>query len=348
MDIRYADKRYLSKYNLCIDLFNSFNLRVYDVIPVRSVYLIQTDKGKKILKKVDYTMERLNFIYTCLEYISKSFNGVMGFMKASNENIGIKYDEDIYVVLDLVEGRECEYSNPIDMSIAAESLGKLHLAGMGLYERILEEKNIILNDGDILLGKRKIFLKNSKESLESYKNKVQKYIYKNSFDKIFLDNVDYFIKQVQRSIDILEKSDYEALVNEKDKICLCHKDLAHHNIIIKEEQGYFIDFDYCSIDLKVVDLAQFINKSIKNLAFDWHRAQNIIYDYQKSNILDKREIKVLYSFLAFPEDFNSISRDYYEKRKDWEEGVFVDRLIKKTEGKLEKEEFLNYFEQCYL
>lgn len=347
MDIRYADKRYLSKYNLCIDLFNSFNLKVYDVTPVRSVYLIQTDKGRKILKKVDYTMERINFIFTCLEYISKSFNGVMGFVKASNENIGIKYDEDIYVVLDLLDGRECEYSNPIDMSIAAESLGKLHLAGKGLYEKIFEE-NLTLNEGDIGLGKRKLFLKNSKERLESYKDKVQKYIYINSFDKIFLDNVDYFIKQVKQSIDILEKSDYEALIKETDKICLCHKDLAHHNIIIKEEQGYFIDFDYCSIDLKVVDLADFINKSIKNLAFDWHRAQNIIYDYQKSNILDKREMEVLYSFLTFPEDFNSICRDYYEKRKDWDEGVFVDRLIKKTQGKLEKEEFLNYFERYYL
>jgi len=44
--------------------------------------------------------------------------------------------------------------------------------------------------------------------------------------------------------------------------------------------------------------------------------------------------------LRFPEDFYSISKDYYSRRKDWDEEVFLDRIIKKVEFKDDREEFL--------
>jgi CotS family spore coat protein len=144
---------------------------------------------------------------------------------------------------------------------------------------------------------------------------------------------------------MLEKSCYYKLCSEEDKIVVCHHDLAYHNILINGEMAYFIDFDYAVIDLKVHDLCNFINKVVKNFAFDIDKATSIVENYCNKNTLSKRELEVLNGMLAFPEDFYGISRDYYTKRKDWDEEVFLDRLKRKAGYKEDREEFLVKFEQ---
>lgn len=45
------NKSYLKKYNLSLDLFDQYDFIVKDIYPIRNVYIINTNKGKKILKK---------------------------------------------------------------------------------------------------------------------------------------------------------------------------------------------------------------------------------------------------------------------------------------------------------
>jgi CotS family spore coat protein len=130
------------------------------------------------------------------------------------------------------------------------------------------------------------------------------------------------------------------LSREEDKVVLCHNDLAHHNILINEDKAYFIDFDNSKVDLRVHDLCDLITKAVKNFAFDTERAASILYDYSTIDTLSSKELKVLYGLLYFPEDFYSISRDYYTRRKDWEEEVFLDRLVKKVSFKEDRKDFL--------
>ena len=47
--------------------------------------------------------------------------------------------------------------------------------------------------------------------------------------------------------------------------------------------------------------------------------------------------------LTFPEDFYTISKDYYTRRKDWDESVFLDRLKRKSNYKEDRQEFLEKF-----
>lgn len=341
-NLRYAEKNHLREYDLDTELFKRFDLQVKDLIPVRSVFLLSTDKGKKILKKIEYSIKRLDFINESLNYIEKKYDKLMTFQKDIGGDLYTLWNSDIYCILDLVEGRECEISNPIDLSIASQAIGKLHYAGVG----ILNEISLANENCD--LKKCIDTFKFRLNKLKFIKSLVEGYRYKSDFDNIVKDNIDYYISQIEYSIGVLEDSAYYALCSESDKICLCHNDLAHHNIIIKDEEAYFIDFDYSIIDLRVRDLCNFINKSIKNFAFDIDRVKNILYDYQRVNPLDKREFKVLYGMLAFPEDFYSIVKSYYDKEKTWEEAVFLDRLRKKVGFKVDREEFLNNFKNIYL
>jgi CotS family spore coat protein len=179
--------------------------------------------------------------------------------------------------------------------------------------------------------------------MEFFKNIASIHENRAEFDEIFLKNVNYYVEQIKKSIDMLQKSYYYKLCSEEDKIVVCHHDLAYHNILINNDSAYFVDFDYAIIDLKVHDLCNFISKVEKNFAFDIEKSNTILENYCIKNTLNKRELEVLYAMLIFPEDFYSISKDYYTKRKDWEEEIFLDRLKRKVAYKEDREEFLNTF-----
>jgi len=259
-EVKYKDTKYLNLYDLDVELFKRFNLEVEDVIPVRKVYILVTDKGDKVLKKLDYDVEELEFINAAMEHLKKNdFNRILNFVETKDGTVYTQWNGEIYCVMNLIEGRECEFSNPIDVSIASLALGQLHLASYGFKSELKYKNNCYK-----LIDK----FNNKLEKLEFFKKMASLFQNKNQFDKLFLENVDYYIGQIKNSISLLEKSQYYSLCYESNKIALCHHDLAHHNILINNEEAYFIDFDYCLMDLKVHDLCNFINKVIKNFAFD--------------------------------------------------------------------------------
>jgi len=348
LDVRYKDKAYLSKYDLDVNLFSEFDLVVDDVIPVRKVFILNSDKGDKVLKKVSYGVEQLEFINCCIEYLKKNnFNRIIQFEKTKKQLICLTWKDELYCIMNLVEGRECEYSNPVDVTLTSRALAELHIASEGLiydeeFKRILAK-----NTQRYLCGK----------VVESFNQRLKEIMFfkeiaalnenKSEFDYIFLQYAKYYEENIIQSIKGLEQSEYYSLCKEKGKVVFCHHDLAHHNILINKEEVHFLDFDYSVVDLKVHDICNFINKAIKEFAYDIDKCHSILKDYSKINPLDHREIKVLYGMLCFPEDFYSIARDYYTRKKQWSEEVFLSKLKKKVECGKDREEFLDSFKNYY-
>ncbi|MBW9155304.1 CotS family spore coat protein [Clostridium tagluense] len=348
LDVRYKDKTYLSKYDLDVNLFSEFDLLVSDVIPVRKVFILNTDKGDKVLKKVSYSVSLLEFINYGIEYIkSNNFNRIIEFEKAKNNNIYVPWKDDIYCIMNLVEGRECEYSNPVDVMLTSRALAQLHRASEGLINEEAFKMLLVKNQKRYLAGKIIQNFNKKLGELRFFKSIATLYENKNEFDYIFLDNEKYYEDNILQSIKILEKSEYNNLCKEKDKIVFCHHDLAHHNILINVQQVYFLDFDYAVVDLKVHDICNFINKAIKNFAYDIEKCHSILNEYTSVNPLEHRELEVLYGMLSFPEDFYSIARDYYTRKKQWSEEVFLSRLKSKVEYREDREEFLEAFKNHY-
>jgi CotS family spore coat protein len=348
LDARYKDKTYLGKYDLDVNLFSEFDLVVSDVIPVRKVFILNTNKGDKVLKKVSYSTSQLEFINYGIEYIkNNNFNRIIEFEKTKNNLIYVPWKDDIYCIMNLVEGRECEYSNPVDVMLTSKALGELHKASKGLIYEEGFQRLLAKNEKRNLCGRLiENFNKRLKE-LMFFKSIAALYENKNEFDYIFLEHEKYYEENILKSIKILEQSEYCNLCKEEEKNVLCHHDLAHHNILINKEEVYFLDFDYAVVDLRVHDICNFINKAIKNFAYDIEKCHSILNEYTKVNPLDQRELKVLYGMLSFPEDFYSISRDYYTRKKQWSEELFLNRLKKKVEYRQDREEFLEIFKIYY-
>ncbi|GAA0121238.1 CotS family spore coat protein [Clostridium faecium] len=337
---RFRDKDFLCEYDLDVELFNKYNYKVNDIIPIRKLFIISTSKGNKILKKLDYDLNQLDFIDRGIKYIkNNNFNNIFSFEKNKNGEIYTKYGNSYYVVMNLIEGRECAFNNPIEVSMAARALSKLHISSEGFRYKENNYRYMVGSLVDNLVRK--------KEELLIFKNLVGVYENKKEFDRVFIENVDYYIEEMNKSIGILNSSPYLKLCSEEDKIVLCHHDLAYHNILINDDKVYFIDFDYSIIDLRVHDLCNFINKVIKNFAFDFEKAKNILSCYEENIKLDNRELEVLYGMLYFPEEFYSVSKNYYKRKKSWSEEVFLFKLKRKLEYQEERKEFLEKFKNYY-
>lgn len=340
LDSKFKEKEYLREYSLDIALFKKFDLDVKDVIPVRKVFIVITDEGQYILKRIDYSVDKLLFINDGLQYISNNgFDRVLKYRKSKNNRIYEEYNGDIYCVMELVQGKESVYSNPVDVSVDTKAIAGLHKASRGFLGKF---------DECDLRGKLPLKLEKELEEIIFIKNMVNRYGNKNEFDEIFINNVDNIIDKGRKTLNYLNTTNYYSLLQQEDKIAFCHHDLAYHNILINDNEAYFIDFDYAIIDLKVHDLANFIIKVIKDFAYDMEKAEKIIAEYREYNSLEDEELNILYSIMAFPHKIFDLIKNYYFKEKIWEYTTFLNRFKEKLQYIKEEEEFLEKFKSKYL
>lgn len=333
----FRDREYLGEYDLDVELFDKFVDEIEDVVPLRKVYIAKTNIGDIVLKKIDYSISDLRFINSVIEYVKNNgFTNIFSFIPSKNDELFVKWNNDIYCAMTHINGRECKFSNPVDLQISSKALARFHNATLNfpINLKVRDRRGTLINDFYHRIN-----------DLVSYKERVVKYRYKNEFDTIFMDNVDYYLKEIQKSIDILENSKYLSLCKDKEACAICHHDLAYHNIMIVGEEGYFVDLDYSIFDLRTHDLCNFMNKVMKECAFNIDTSKDILRQYNKESRLSKSELEVLYGMLVFPEDFYSVCKNYYEREKSWEYDLFLKKVTKKAGYKEERGEFLEKFKE---
>ena len=341
--IRYSEKSYLCDYDLSLKFFNELGIRVNDVVPLRKVFVISTDEGNKILKKVNYDVDRVNLISEALDYIKKSYRNIITYNKFKDNLNYKKWNDQIYVVMDILDGREATFSNPVEINLCAENIALLHKASKGLrdYLKYKYKKDFL----DISLKDK---FQKAYDELLWMKSLVKNYKYKNEFDILFNNNVDEYLIEIEEAQKNICKSKYDDLRNAGDTISICHNDLAYHNFLIKDNKLSIIDFDFMTIDLRIMDIGDFILKCIKNAAFDIEKTLKCIDGYEKISPLKQQEKELLYILIKFPKDFYDISRDYYYKRKKWDYEVYLNRFKTKLNNEEFRYEFLKEYKKRIL
>ncbi|MBW6408930.1 CotS family spore coat protein [Clostridium weizhouense] len=336
--IRYAEKNSLCDYDLSLKFFNELGININDITPLRNVFVISTDDGNKILKKVDYDEERLKLINECLEYIKNNYDNVITYNKFSNGLNYKKWNDEVYVVMDILDGREACFTNPVEIKLCAKNVALMHKASKGLREELKNKIN-----KDLLDESLEIKFKKAYDELIFFKDIVSKYKYKNEFDILFLENIDRYLNEIVNVQEKLKNSQYNELRDSGDTVSICHNDLAYHNFLIKKDKVSIIDFDFLTLDLRIIDISDFILRCIKNSAFDIDKMLLAIEAYEEISVLKKEEKELIYLLLSFPKDFYTMSKNYYYKRKRWEYEVYLNRFKTKLNNDQFRKEFLDRY-----
>ena len=324
---RYIDKRILCSYDLSEEFFYKLGVKVYDIIPLRKVFILFTDKGKKILKIISSSQDRINFISKVLNIIKEKDEYILQYCTNPNGDIITEWKGKSYVLLDMIDGREATFTNPIEVEWCTKALANFHNASKDITNNFTNE--------DIRLNKSKNLIYEFLNDLcfiTEAERVIGRFSYKNEFDSLFLGNVSKAKNDLNRSINLLTESSYNELYSDIKNMVICHLDLAHHNFIIDEDKVNMIDFDYCKIDIKAMDIYNFITKVIKNYAYDKEVISKIINDYSSISNISDNEKRVIYAMLNYPRDFINISKDYYLKQKAWDYEVFLSRFKDKLEN----------------
>lgn len=331
---RYVDKKILCSYDLSEDFFEILGLKVYDIIPLRKVFILFTDKGKMILKSTNSSKERVDFINKTLNIIKEKDKYILQYCNNSKGEIITEWKGKSYVLLDMIDGREANFTNPVEVEWCTKSLANFHEASKGIIDNFTLEE-VQLNSSKNLIYE---FL-NDLCLITEAERVIGKFSYKNDFDFLFLENISKAKNDLNRSINLLTESSYNDLYLDIKNRVICHLDLAHHNFIIDDKVN-IIDFDYCKIDIRVMDIYNFIVKVIKNYAYDKDIVKKIIQDYSEISKISDKEKQIIFALLNYPRDFINIVKDYYLKQKSWDEEVFISRFKDKIESDIFRSDLL--------
>lgn len=298
-----------------------YGFKIISYKPLRAVHIAQTDRGPMVIKESDRDPDKLLYIHGMKEYLYEhGFENLDRYVIGQNGLPFTVQDDRLFVVEEVIEGRECSFSNPFDREGAVIALAKLHKCGKG-YEAptgAFHRDNYGRWDSTYL--KKINYLLELKENIRKKKKK-------DFFDKMFLTDVDFMVEMAWQAYDTLKGSNYQRICKRaKKEKWICHHDYTYHNIIIGAGgKVSIIDFDYSCHELYVYDLANYIMKALKRFSFDIDMALRILNVYDSVHTLENEDLMLMQAIFQFPQRFWRISERYYEKKTDWSDKIFVDK-----------------------
>jgi CotS family spore coat protein len=317
------------------EIERQFDIHIESMKPKKGVYLLKTNKGNRCLKRINYGVQKLYFVYGAKEHlINNGFKNIDQYDLNTEEEPYAVVNEDIYTLSQWIEGRECDFHSDEDLIVATENLARMNIASKG-YEP--PENSKLKTD----LGRWPHLMEKRVSSLDKMKSMCRKRHRKTDFDFEYMKSMEFYKKIGIRSMDILNSSNYMELcqLTEEEK-SFCHHDYTYHNLIIGNDNNLnVIDFDYCKRELRVYDLSNYLIKVLKRRDWDIKYCNLIIDTYNKINPLKEEEYRVLFAFLLFPQRYWRLANRYYYNEISWGTAA----LHKKLKSLNDEQELFNKF-----
>ncbi|MCY6355523.1 CotS family spore coat protein [Clostridium sp. ZS2-4] len=325
------------------EIERQFDIRIESIKPNKGVYFLKTNKGMKCLKRINYGVQKLYFVYAAKEHLINN-----GFEYVDKYDLNIEgepyalVNEDVYTLSQWLEGRECDFHDNDDIIMAAKALAHMHLASKG-YDP--PENSKLKTD----LGRWPHLMEKRVRALDKMRDMSRKRSRKGDFDFNYVKSVEFYKKLGKRALKVLNDSNYLDIcrVTEEEK-SFCHHDYTYHNIIMDENnQVNIIDFDYCKREVRVYDISNFMGKVLKRREWNIQCANIIIDAYNEVSPLSKEEYRVLFAFLLFPQRFWRLGNRYYYNEVSWANNTFnkkIQTLISEQEQYMK---FIEDFKEAY-
>lgn len=296
----------------------------------RAVFKIKTENNSYCLKKVYYNEENLLFVYSAMEWLYRNNLNLPRLLPSKNNSRFVLFNNMIFILTPWVKGDKCDFDNSTHISLSCQTLGKIHKVSKNFFPIDGSSKREGLEDFHLSISKHfNQLLENA-----NYANNI-----KDRFSNIYLDNFDYNLDLAKLSLEISSTIDSSDLSRS-----LCHGDYVNKNIIIDDKNSVFIiDFDKCKYDYSSYDLSYFLRRLLKRPTTNWDTqiTIDVLNSYLKENTLTSSDFKYILSYLAFPQKYWKISRDYYKNIKKCNKKSFVTLLEKGLERTANQLEYVN-------
>jgi CotS family spore coat protein len=316
----------LSEENVRANVLPFYGLQYADITQIkfkdtdkqRAVYKVIYENKSYCLKKVYFNESDLLFVYSAIEWLYRNEIKVPRIEMTNDKGRFVKYKNMFFILTAWIDGNKCDYDNIEQVLTSSEVLARIHKCSRD-FKPIIGSSSRDEND-DIFTSLQKHFIQ-----LLSCSNFAFKY--NDRFSKLFLQYFDSNISLAKLAVNISSTINTDNLSKS-----LCHMDYVNKNILFADSNKdmWLIDFDRCKIDYCVHDIGYFLRRLLKrdNTKWDVELAINILNNYNRIKPLSIDEYKYLVSYLAFPQKFWKISRDYYNNIVKCNKVSFITLLSK--------------------
>ncbi|GKX28564.1 spore coat protein [Vallitalea longa] len=322
----------LEEYN---NIFEQFEIKVKNGYKGRGAYILDTNKGLKLFKEIRMHREKIKFMYEIEEYLyKKGFTNIDRLTMSRDKNPFCEDDGTIYIMKNWVNGREIFFNDEEEIYDSVKNLAVLHKCGSN-FPIGSKYKNYVK------LGSLPNKLNRHNIELVRIRNKIRKMGKWSEFDICFLSSFNYYYKKAVEALSLIELSEYNNLVNGYHKSnVITHGQYIHHNILVSNKKLHTMNFEYCNIDIPVIDLYRLMRKVLEKN--DWNIGLGIeaIEKYISINPLSKEELDILLYLIMYPEKFWKISNYYFNLNRAWKPKQSLIKLNKLINQKEKKERFI--------
>lgn len=295
-----------------LKVLEQYDIQVTGTKRGRGSYICETNMGKKLLADYTGSEKKLVFVNEVLEMLKgKGYLFADVILPTKEGNLTTRdRDENVYILKDWYEGRECDTRNMNDVEQAVINLAHLH--NMLVLEK-KEENRIrpkLLEEDE---------LRRHNRELRKICSFVRKRHQKNEFEVLFLKYYDMFYEQALGAEQWLEGSACVDLKKESvEKGCLCHGNYNQHNIYFPGRGKVFTaNFYKCRYDVQMLDLYQFLRKIMEKQNWETASGHRMLELYDREKPISDREMEYLYARLFYPEKFWKLANQYYNRSKSW-------------------------------
>jgi CotS family spore coat protein len=308
-------KNVLPYYNLSSNS-TIYQVKFKDTDKQRAVYKIESNSREYCLKKVYYEVDELLFVYSAIEWLYRNNINVPRILSTADHGRYVRYNDMLFILTDWVKGDKCNFDDLDNLNMTSRNLGKLHDISLG-FSPILGSKH--------KEGFNNLTESLTKHTLQLVENEKLALRYKDYFSNIYTLSFRNSIPLANLSTTIANTIKYDNL-----STSICHNDYVSKNLIINQDKVFVIDFDKCRYDYCAFDISYCLRRLMRRETTCWNGdlAINFLQQYELNHPLTLDDYKYILAYLAFPQKYWKLSRDYYNNISRCNKKAFINLLNK--------------------
>ncbi|KOA21225.1 spore coat protein I [Clostridium homopropionicum DSM 5847] len=336
------DVNLLSEENVKINILPYYNLENSKVTAIkfkdtdkqRAVYKITSSNGDFCLKKVYFDKDELLFVYSAIEWLYRNNIYVPRILPNKDKGRFVEYEDMLFILTPWIDGPKCNYSSKNQTLYSYKNLANMHFLSKGFFP---------VSGSTYRKGCNNLFLSINKHFENLLINSNLAFKEKDMFSKIYLNYFEKALYLANASLASLNLTDFDKL-----SISLCHMDYVSKNLIYdKNDNLWTIDFDKCRIDYCIYDLSYSLRRVLRRERSSWNIdiLLECLKAYEEIKPLNVNEYSYLLGYLAFPQKYWKISRDYYKNINKCNKKSFINILSKSLRDIDDQIKFVDSFNQ---
>ena len=271
------------------EVLQQYNFYVAHIEPHSSFYLLDTDKGKKILRTWN-DIDTLKSAFHYREGLAYSgFRQTDRFIRTTDGMGFVELENQGFSVTDWIEGKYPSVSNDEDLRIIGKTIAYFHSALLNTKpNQSFESWSAHYHRG--LNHFQSIY-----ETLTEKRNKEK-------IDEIVLEHLPKWINQIKASIQMAIKVEKITSQNEQGPIW-CHGNLRLNSFKIDPyQEGWLLDIAIPILEFPSYDVAKLLSRLYLNNDFLPEKLNLILNHYQEMISLRTEDKLRILTYIAYPHD----------------------------------------------